>query len=132
MIGILLITHNGLGDSLVDCVKHVTGDVPPNLKSIAVLADDNVQQKIAESRALIAQLNTGEGVLLLTDLFGATPCNIAQQLCQAGQVTCVAGINLPMLLRVLGYCQQTLAEVTQKALTGGRENIISIVEPLAK
>lgn len=132
MIGILLITHNGLGDSLVDCVKHVTGDVPPNLKSIAVLADDNVQQKIAESRALIAQLNTGEGVLLLTDLCGATPCNIAQQLCQAGQVTCVAGINLPMLLRVLGYCQQTLAEVTQKALTGGRENIISIVEPLAK
>ncbi|MEQ1673696.1 MAG: PTS fructose transporter subunit IIA [Candidatus Nitrotoga sp.] len=132
MIGILLITHNGLGDSLIDCVKHVMGDVPPNLKSIAVLADDNVQKKFFSGRALIAQLNTGEGVLLLTDLFGATPCNIAQQLCQTGQVTCVTGVNLPMLLRVLGYCQQTLAEVTQKALTGGRENIISIDTPLPK
>ena len=132
MIGILLITHNGLGDSLVDCVKHVMGDVPPNLKSIAVLADDNMPHKIAEGRALIAQLHTGEGVLLLTDLYGASPCNIAQQLCEAGQVTCVAGINLPMLLRVLGYCQQTLTEVTQKALTGGRENIILIDTPLPK
>ncbi|MEQ1813992.1 MAG: PTS fructose transporter subunit IIA [Candidatus Nitrotoga sp.] len=132
MIGILLITHNGLGDSLLDCVKHVTGGVPPNLKSIAVLADDNVQQKIVEGRALIAQLNTGEGILLLTDLFGATPCNIARQLCQTGQVTCVAGVNLPMLLRVLGYCQQTLAEITQKALTGGRENIISLDTSLPK
>ena len=132
MIGILLITHNGLGDSLMDCVKHVMGDVPPNLKSIAVLADDNLQQKIVEGRTLIAQLNTGGGVLLLTDLFGATPCNIAQQLCQTGQVTCVTGVNLPMLLRVLGYCQQTLAEVTQKALAGGRENIILIDTPLPK
>ncbi|MEQ1837133.1 MAG: PTS fructose transporter subunit IIA [Candidatus Nitrotoga sp.] len=132
MIGILLITHNGLGDSLMDCVKHVMGDVPPNLKSIAVLADDNVQKKIVAGRELIAQLNSGEGVLLLTDLFGATPCNIAQQLCQAGQVTCVTGVNLPMLLRVLGYCQQSLTEVTQKALTGGRENIISIDTLLPK
>ena len=132
MIGILLITHNGLGDSLLDCVKHVMGDVPHNLKSMAILADDNVQQKIVEGRTLIAQLNTGEGVLLLTDLFGATPCNIAQQLCQAGQVTCVTGVNLPMLLRVLGYCHQTLTEIAQKALTGGRENIIPIDIPLPK
>ena len=130
MIGILLITHNGLGDSLLDCVKHVMGGVPSNLKSMAVLADDSAQQKIVEGRILIEQLNTGEGVLLLTDLFGATPCNIARQLCQAGRVTCVTGVNLPMLLRVLGYCQQTLAEVTRKALTGGRDNIMSIDTPL--
>lgn len=124
MIGILLITHNGLGDSLVDCVKHVMGSVPPNLKSLAVLASDNLPLKAAAGRALIEQLDSGSGVLILIDIFGATPCNIARQLCQPERVMGVAGVNLPMLLRVIGYRQQPLSEVAQKALAGGRENII--------
>ena len=124
MIGILLVTHNGLGDSLVDCVRHVMGDVPPNLKVLSVQAQDNPQSKEDEGRALIAQLDTGDGVLLLADLFGATPCNIARRLHQPGRVEGVAGVNLPMLLRAVGYCKQPLAEVVQKALLGGRECIV--------
>ena len=65
MAGILLVTHNGLGDSFVDCVRHVLGEVPPNLKVLSVLAGDDPQLKLAEGQALIKQLDTGDGVLIL-------------------------------------------------------------------
>jgi len=126
MIGILLVTHNGLGDSLVDCVRHVLGSVPPNLKVLSVLADDDPQRKEDEARALIAQLDTGEGVLLLSDLFGATPSNIARRLYQPGRVEGVAGVNLPMLLRAVCYSGKPLAEVAQKSLESGRNCVLTI------
>ena len=124
MIGILLITHNGLGDSLVDCVRHVMGDVSLNLKVLSVLADDDPQRKEEEGRELMAQLDTGEGVLVLSDLIGATPCNIGRRLFQPGRAVGVAGVNLPMLLRAVCYRHKPLAEVAQKALEGGRECIV--------
>lgn len=126
MIGILLVTHNGLGDSLVDCVRHVLGSVPPNIRVLSVLADDDPQTKEDEGRALIAQLDKGNGVLLLTDMFGATPSNIARRLHQPGRVEGVAGVNLPMLLRVVCYSGKPLAEVVQKALDSGRNCVLSI------
>lgn len=126
MVGILLITHNGLGDSLIDCVGHVMGDVPPHLKALSVLASDDPVRKEEQARALIAQLDKGRGVLLLSDVFGATPCNIARRLCQPGRVEGVAGVNLPMLLRVACYCNNPLGELVQRALEGGKECIVSI------
>lgn len=126
MIGILLITHNGLGNSLVDCVRHVMGSVPPNIKVLSVLADDDPQRKEDEGRVLIAQLDTGSGVLLLSDLFGATPSNIARRLYQPGRVEGVAGVNLPMLLRAVCYSSKPLAEVVQKALDSGRNCVLPI------
>lgn len=126
MIGILLVTHNGLGDSLVDCVRHVMGGAPPNLKVLSILAEDDPLRKEDEGRALIAQLDTGEGVLLLSDLFGATPTNIAQRLYQPGRVEGLAGVNLPMLLRAVCYSTRPLAEVAQKALECGRGCILPI------
>jgi PTS system ascorbate-specific IIA component len=94
---------------------------------LSVLASDNPQQKEAEGRELIAQLDTGNGVLILCDVFGATPSNIAQRLQKPGSVEGVAGVNLPMLLRVL-VCShdKTLAEMAQRAQDGGRECIISM------
>ncbi|CAH1903980.1 PTS mannose transporter subunit IIA [Candidatus Nitrotoga sp. HW29] len=124
MIGILLITHNGLGDSLVDCVRHVMGDVPLNLRVLSILADDDPQRKEKEGRELMVQLDTGEGVLMLSDLIGATPCNIGRRLFQPGRTVGVAGVNLPMLLRAVCYRHKPLAEVAQKALEGGRECIV--------
>lgn len=126
MVGILLITHNGLGDSLIDCVRHVLGVVPAHLKSLSVLANDDPARKEEEGRALIAQLDKGRGVLLLSDMYGATPSNIARRLCQPGRVEGVAGVNLPMLLRVACYCSQPLDELVQRALVGGKECIVSI------
>jgi PTS system mannose-specific IIA component len=122
--GILLVTHNGLGDSFVDCVRHVLGEVPPNLKVLSVLAGDDPQQKLLEGQALIKQLDTGDGVLLLADVFGATPSNIGRQLCHADRVTGVAGLNLPMLLRVVCSPDKSLPELAELAVDGGRECIV--------
>jgi len=127
LIGILIVAHNGLGDSLVDCVRHVTGSTPAHLKVLSVLASDDPQQKEAEGRRLIEQLDTGTGVLILCDVFGATPSNIAQRLYEPGRVEGVAGVNLPMLLRVVVCCNdKSLAEMAQRALDGGRECIVSM------
>ena len=126
MVGILLVTHDSLGDSLVDCVRHVLGSVPSNIRVLSVAADDDPQHKEAEGRELIAQLDTGEGVLLLSDLFGATPSNIARQLYVPGRVEGLAGVNLPMLLRAVCYSGKPLAEVAQKALESGRNCVLSI------
>ncbi|HEU0282482.1 MAG TPA: PTS fructose transporter subunit IIA [Gallionella sp.] len=126
MVGILLVTHNGLGDSFVDCVRHVLGEVPHNLKRLTVLADDDPQLKLVEGQTLIKQLDTGGGVLILADVFGATPSNIARRLCHAERVMGVAGVNLPMLLRVVCSSSKTLPELAKIAVEGGRECIVYI------
>ena len=125
MVGILVVAHNGLGDSLLDCVGHVMGSVPAHIKALSDLASDDPQVKEAEGRALIAQLDTGKGVLILCDVYGATPANIAMRLCRPGRVEGVAGVNLPMLLRV-SVCSRdkALGEMAQRALDGGRECIV--------
>ncbi|MBI2286548.1 MAG: PTS fructose transporter subunit IIA [Nitrosomonadales bacterium] len=124
MVGILLVTHNGLGDSFVDCVRHVLGEVPRNLRVLTVLAGDDPQLKLMEGQALIKQLDTGGGVLILADIFGATPSNIARQLCHAERVMGVAGVNLPMLLRAVCCPTNTLPELAKIAVEGGRECIV--------
>ena len=126
MVGILLVTHNGLGDSFVECVKHVLGEVPPNLKVLSVLANDDPQRKLVEGQALIKRLDTGSGVLILVDAFGATPSNIGRQLCHAERVLGVAGLNLPMLLRVVCSPNKTMPELAKIAIEGGRECIIQM------
>ena len=124
MVGILLVTHNGLGDSLADCVRHVLGAVPSNLKVLSVLADDDTTLKLSQGQALIKQLDNGSGVLILADVFGATPSNIARQLCHAERVVGVAGVNLPMLLRAVCQPTVTLPELAKLALEGGRDCIV--------
>ena len=126
MTGILLVTHNGLGDSFVECVRHVLGEVPHNLKVLTVLAGDDPHLKLVEGQALIKQLDTGSGVLILADIFGATPSNIARQLCHVEHVMGVAGVNLPMLLRVVCHPNKTMPELAKIAIEGGRECIVYI------
>jgi PTS system ascorbate-specific IIA component len=126
VVGILLVTHNGLGDSFVDCVKHVLGEVPHNLKSLSVLATDDPRQKLIEGEVMIKELDLGAGVLILADVFGATPSNIGRQLCHAERVMGVAGLNLPMLLRVVRQPNKTLPELAQAAIEGGRDCIVQM------
>lgn len=126
MVGILLITHNGLGDSLLDCIRHVTGRIPSHLKSLSILANDAPERKEAEGIELIKLLDSGDGVLLLTDIFGATPSNIAQRLCQPGHVEGIAGVNLPMLLRVVCGPDLPLHALLERAMQGGQECIVSL------
>ena len=124
MVGILLVTHNGLGDCLADCVKHVFGEIPKNLKVLSVLAADDPQHKLLEGEELLKELDSGSGVLILVDVFGATPSNIGRQLCHAERVEGVAGVNLPMLLRVVCTNNKNLQELANLAVEGGRECIV--------
>lgn len=124
MAGILVVAHNGLGECLVDCVKHVLGEVPDYLKVLSVYASDDPQVKIAEGHVLVEQLNKGNGVLILADIFGATPSNVAHQLCISEHIMGVAGVNLPMLLRVVCHPSKTMPELAQIAFDGGRECIV--------
>ncbi len=124
MVGILLVTHNGLGDSLADCVKHVFGEIPKNLRVLSVWCEDDPQQKMLEGEELIKELDNGSGVLILADVFGATPSNIGRRLCHAERVEGVAGVNLPMLLRVVCSGNKNLKELANLAVEGGRECIV--------
>ena len=124
MVGILLVTHNGLGNSLADCIRHVLGELPENLKVLSVLAGDDPQHKLVEGQELIKELDSGSGVLILADVFGATPSNIGRKLCHAERVEGVAGVNLPMLLRVVCSTNKTLTELANLAIEGGRECIV--------
>lgn len=126
MAGILVVAHNNLGESLADCVKHVLGEMPPYLKVLSVYADDDPQQKLAEGHALIEKLNQGKGVLILADIYGATPSNVARQLCVSEHIMGVAGVNLPMLLRVVCHPNKTMPELAEIALNGGRECIVAM------
>lgn len=128
MVGILLVTHNSLGDSLLDCVKHVLGEVPQHLMALSVTAEDDLEEKSVEGQALVKQLDTGSGVLILSDVYGATPSNIARQLCHSEGVMGVAGVNLPMLLRAVCHPLTTLPELAEIALKGGR-GCITYIDP---
>ena len=124
MVGILLVAHNGLGGSLADCVRHVLGRMPDNLRVLSVLAEEDPQKKLVEGEALIRDLDNGSGVLILTDVYGATPANIGRKLCQNERVSGVAGVNLPMLLRVVCSANKSLEEMADLAVEGGRECIV--------
>ncbi|SNX60030.1 PTS system, ascorbate-specific IIA component [Nitrosomonas ureae] len=126
MIGILVITHEDLGDHLIRCASHVVGMKPRQLSHLSVFTHDDPEVVLAKARKLIKQLDSGDGVLLLSDMLGATPCNIASRLVQPGKVECLAGANLPMLVRVITYRNEPLSVVIEKGLSGGQSGVIQI------
>lgn len=132
MVGLLLITHEPLGAAMLACAAHVYRRQPENMAVIDVVADEDPESVLRRAAELLPQLHDGAGVLVLTDMLGATPCNIASRL-PFGQasiakitdvpVRIVSGMNLPMLLRALCYRDLPLDEVTAKAIEGGRNAI---------
>ena len=130
MIGVLLVAHAPLASALAKSAAHVYTCAPERaedrLKVLDVEAGADVAQEVARARALIAEIDQGDGVIVLTDAFGATPGNIATQLNLPGKVAVVAGVNLPMLLRTLCYREGTLADTVDKALTGGTQGVMQV------
>lgn len=124
MIGILIMAHGSLGNSLLECAKHVVGKEPQQLAVLAVSNEDDPSRVLPQALALIDELNSGEGVLVLSDMYGATPCNIVGKLLQPGMVEGVAGVNLPMLIRTITYRNEPLATLIEKAVSGGREGVV--------
>ena len=125
MIGILIVAHGTLGESLIQCAMHVLGERPPLLVALDVSAQTQLCM-IDEAEQLLASLDQGEGVLLLSDVFGATPCNTMCRLLAPGHVEGIAGVNLPMLMRAITYRHEPLTTLVKKAVTGGQEGILYI------
>ena len=126
MIGILLITHGELGKSLIECATHVLGEKPKFLDSLTIendCAHDNMYKEIFEKINLLDQ---GKGVLILTDIFGATPCNIITKIIEPGKVNAIAGVNLSMLIRSISYRHESFEALIAKAIEGAQDGIIHI------
>jgi len=129
-VGILLITHSGIGAELLKTAKVTFGRLPASLKLISVQPLHDPDDLIDQVSAILDAIDLGSGVLVLTDLYGATPCNIALQFYKESnhKVKVVAGLNLPMLFRVLNYSVLSLDELVEKAYLGGRDGVIQLPE----
>ncbi len=123
-VGLLIITHGDIGRSLLDTAVVVMGCCPLQVETLGVPMASDPDQQLDRAQNYLQQLEQGDGVLILTDLYGSTPSNIACKLCNH-KVTVVTGLNLPMLIRVLNYPNLTLAELAERAVHGGREGVIS-------
>ena len=126
MVGILIVAHGTLGESLIHCASHVLGTRPMHLMQIGVTVHDDPPQILTQANKLVRQLDQGDGVLVLSDVYGATPANIAANLLHPGRVEGVAGVNLPMLVRALTYRHEPLRVVVGKAISGGVEGVIQM------
>jgi PTS system mannose-specific IIA component len=127
MIGLFLITHSSYGESLIQCACHVLNARPVQMAQLGVSGQDDPLDLLPLARQWLSVVDSGEGVLLLTDVFGATPSNLALKLCEPGKVEAVAGLNLPMLLRTLTYRErETLHGLVNRAVSGGRDGVMAI------
>ena len=125
MIGILIVSHGAFGESLIHCASHVLGKRPLYLRQLGVTVHDDPDAILPLAEDLVRYLDQGRGVLVLSDIYGATPSNIATRLLVPGKVEGIAGVNLPMLIRALTYREEAgLAPLIDKALSGAAEGIV--------
>ncbi|HFD86506.1 MAG TPA: PTS fructose transporter subunit IIA [Gammaproteobacteria bacterium] len=127
-VGILVITHGGIGHELLETASHTLGICPLNAEALSVYPEFNIDEMDAMARVICLRLDTGDGVLVLTDMFGSTPSNIARRLLELPRVDVVTGINLPMLIRIMNYPKLPLDELKQKAISGGHDGILACQE----
>ena len=132
MIGILIIAHGTLGESLIHCASHVMGSRPPRLRQIGIGTHDDPAAMLPQALQMVNELDEGSGVLILSDMYGATPCNLVGKLLKPGRVEGVAGVNLPMLVRTLTYRNGDIMRLVEKAVSGGSEGVIHFTEEACK
>jgi PTS system ascorbate-specific IIA component len=123
-VGVLLVTHGKLGHFLLDCMRDMIGQLPLAADVLEVRRVQNHEVLITQGSKMIDRLDSGAGVLLLTDAFGSTPSNIANKLSALHGSPVVSGVNLPMLVRVFNYPQATLQQIAGIAVEGGQRGII--------
>lgn len=125
-VGILLVTHPGVGSALLHIATRIIGRCAVPIKCLEVPPDAPLEPLLESARSMLKVLDRGAGVLVLTDIFGATPHNIAREVaCDQRGMTVLSGLNLPMLVRVFNYPDDDLDTLTTKAAEGGSRGIIS-------
>lgn len=126
MIGILLVTHGTYGEALIQNVCHVLNKRPSRIAQLGVAAQDDPLDLLPLARLLLNEVDGGEGVLVMTDIYGASPSNLAMKLLEPGRVEGVAGVNLPMLLRAITYREKGMETMLSKAISGGRDGVMNM------
>ncbi|MEA2094450.1 MAG: PTS fructose transporter subunit IIA [Pseudomonadota bacterium] len=124
-VGLLLITHNDLGRNLLETASSILGNSPINARAVSVPGDCDPDKILAEAGAICDELDQGDGILVLTDLFGSTPSNIATRLLDNHHMLVISGASVPMLIRILNYPSCSLGELGNKALSGARDGILA-------
>ncbi len=129
MIGVLIISHEPLGTALLSCTRHIFGRLPPQIAALDVIPDEDTSAASESARQLLARINDGSGVLVLTDIYGATPSRIAAALAEPFKVVVIAGANLPMLVKAINYRRgRDLEEVANLIMPAAKDAIMAITE----
>lgn len=124
-VGILLVTHGRLGRHLIDTCTEMIGPPPLAIDVVDIQRGQDPDNLMAEASDKAARLNSGDGVLMLTDAFGSTPSNVASRSAAgSAQYRVVAGLNLPMLVRIFNYPGLDLNAMVDNAVEGGRQGIV--------
>jgi mannose PTS system EIIA component len=124
-VGLLMITHRPFGADLLRVATEILGGLPQGVEAMEVVNDVPCEVLMAEALERLERLDAGDGVLILTDIYGSTPANIAVALLATrDRLRVIAGLNLPMLLRALTYASLALDAVAEKALQGGRDGVL--------
>lgn len=122
-VNVLLVTHTDVGKALMQVVHTTFGQIPEHWHQLAVSYQEDPDALLARLHQTLSALQDQDGTLILSDVFGATPCNMALSLKQYGQIRLISGVNLPMLFKLVNYKDLPLDELADKALLGGREGI---------
>ncbi len=132
MIGIVVVSHGKLAQELIAAAEHVIGRLW-RVRAVSIEADDDLDLKREQINAAVAACDTGRGVVVLTDMFGGTPSNLALSLRGTRGMEIVSGVNLPMLITLAGVREtHSLSEAAQAAAEGGRKYVTIASELLAK
>ena len=128
MIGILLITHGSYGEALVQNACHVLNKRPVQLAQLGIAAQDDPLDLLPLAQNMLRLVDTGDGALVLTDIFGASPANLSMKLLEAGRIEGLSGVNLPMLLRAIVYREKGMEVLLQRARDGGRDGVLNMLD----
>lgn len=123
-VALLLVTHKKIATSLIECASNIVNDAPDNLAFVEVPMDiptDPIESEISDK---LDTLDRDDGTLILTDLYGGTPSNIASKFAQLNDTRFISGLNLPMLVKIMNYRDLPLDELTEKILGGGKKSIV--------
>lgn len=122
-VGLLLVSHPGIAPALLNNAFRILGSNPIKTSILEVAMDTDLDQLAIETEKMISNLDQGDGVLILADLYGSSPCNLVYRFKDKQHIRIVSGLNLSMLIRAMNYYQDDLETLAKKAATGATEGI---------
>ena len=126
MIGILLVTHGDIGKALLNCAAHILDSSPLSVDCLSINSNKNLENYSNIISKKIKDLDTGNGVLIMTDIYGATPCNLLNKFIEEDKVEVVTGINLPMLIKAISDRKDNINTLINDSIECAKKNIKKI------